>query len=81
MLLSLTAIAIGFVGIWVVAVAIKFRLRPISKRNQKAEIALPELSVSLISLLLFLFAPTRFINLSHTLKFEPECHREADNHS
>ena len=78
MLLSLTAIAAVFVGAWVLAVAIEFRLRPMGKRKQKSGILLPTSDVSLISLLLFLFAPTHFTNPSHSLKFGLEFHRGAD---
>jgi hypothetical protein len=81
MLLPLTAIAAVFLGAWVLAVAIEFRLRPRRKRKQKSDILLPKSDVSLISLLLFLFAPTRFTNPSHSLKFGSEFHRGADSSS
>lgn len=78
MLIPLTAIVAVFVGVWFLAVAIEFKIRTMGTRKQKAAIALPESGVSLISLLLFLFAPTRFINPSDSLKFESEFHRGAD---
>lgn len=78
MLLPLAAIATVFLGIWVLAVVIELKLRSMEKQKQKAKIAPPESGVSLISLLLFLFTPTRFISPSHSLKFESEFHQSTD---
>jgi len=78
MLLSLAAIAAVFVGVWILAVAIEFKIRPMGKGTQKSESVLPESSFSLISLLLFLFTPTRVTSPFHSLKFESEFHRSTD---
>lgn len=78
MLLPLTAIVTVFVGVWVLAVAIEFMIRPMSKRKQKPDILLPKSDVSLISLVLFLFTPTHFLNPSNSLKFESKFHRNTD---
>lgn len=59
MLFALVEIAAVFLGGWVVAVAIQFKIRPKRRRHPNPEIAVPESEVSLLSLLLFLFAPIR----------------------
>lgn len=78
MLLPLTTIAAVFAGVWILAVAIELRLRPMGKRKQKPDMLLPKSDFSLISLLLFLFTPTRFINPSDSLKFGSEFHPGVD---
>ncbi len=78
MLLAMVAIAAVFLGIWGLAVALESKFHRMGKRKQKPEVALPESSISLISLLIFLFTPTRLINSSNVLKFESEVHRSTD---
>ena len=78
MLLPLTAIATAFVGVWILTLAIEFKIRPMSKRRQEPAIALPKSQVSLISLILFLFTPTPFVSPFHSLKLESEFHRSTD---
>ena len=78
MLLPLTAIAAFFVGSWILAMAIEFKIRSLGKREQKTKLTLPESGVSLISLILFLFTPTRFINSFPARKFEPESPQSPD---
>ncbi len=76
MLLPLVAIAVTFFGIWVFAVAIEFWIHSI--RKPKTAIALPKSGISLVSLLLFLFAPANFTNFLCPLKFEVESERGED---
>ncbi len=78
MLLPLAAIATVFLGVWVLAVAIEFRLHPLRKRKQNSAIALPESGFSLISLILFLFTPTPLIRPSNAWRLESEFHRGTD---
>lgn len=75
MFLPLVAIAFTFLGVWVFAVALESWIRLIGK--PKTAIASPKSGISLVSLLMFLFAPATFINFLHPLKFEVESqHRE-----
>lgn len=76
MLLPLVAIGFTFFGIWVFAVAIKFSIRPTGK--PKTAIALPKSGISLVSLLLFLFAPASLPDFLHPLKFEAKSERGED---
>lgn len=76
MLLPLVAIAFTFFGIWVFIMAIKFWIRPTGK--PKTAIALPKSGISLVSLLLFLFAPASSIDLLYPLTFEVESERGED---
>ncbi len=76
MLLPLVAIAFTLLGLWVFAVAIEFWVRPIG--NPKKAIALPKSNISLVSLLLFLFAPASFTDVLHPLMFEVESKRGED---
>lgn len=76
MFLPLVAIAFTFLGVWVFAVAIESWIRPIGK--PKTAIASPKSGVSLVSLLLFLFAPTSCLNFLHPLKFEVESEHGED---
>jgi len=78
MLLLVAVIAAVFGGVWVLAVAIEFRVRLMRKRKQKSVIALPKSHISLISLILFLFTPTHFFTPLHSWKFESEFHRSTD---
>lgn len=78
MLLSLAAISAVFLGIWCFAVAIEFKIHLRGKGKQKSEIRLPKSGISLIPLLLFLFAPKHFTDSSNFLRFESDFHRGAD---
>lgn len=76
MLLPLAAIAVVFFGIWVLAVAVEFWIRPPAKPRSATE--LPKSNISLGSLLLLLFASTTFIDRLPPWKFEAKSQREAN---
>jgi hypothetical protein len=76
MFLPLVAIAFTFLGIWVFAVAIESWIRLIG--NPKTAIASPESDISLVSLLLFLFAPAGFTNFLYPQKLETKSDRGED---
>jgi hypothetical protein len=69
MFLPLAAIAFTFFGIWILAVAVEFWIRSIGRAKSAV---LPKSGISLVSLLLFLFAPTKFTHLSNSLRFDAE---------
>ena len=78
MLLPLTAIAAFFLGSWILAIAIEFKIRSLGKREQKTKLTVPESGVSLISLILFLFNPTHLINSFPARKLESESPQSPD---
>ncbi len=78
MLSALIEIAAVFLGSWVIAVAIQFKIRPQTRRQPKPEIVIPESEVSLLSLLLFLFAPMRVTRPFSSLKGRSMSHRSPE---
>ena len=68
MMLPLAAIATVFFVIWILALGIESWVRLLSK--PKSTVVLPKAKVSLGSLLLFLLAPSSFVDPVHPLKFE-----------
>jgi hypothetical protein len=76
MFLPLVAIAFTFLGVWIFAAAIKSWIRSTGK--PKIAIASPKSGISLISLLMFLFAPASVTDFLHPMKFEVESERGED---
>lgn len=77
MLLPLAAIAAVFLGLWVLALGIESGVRSTSR--PKSVGTLPKTGLSLLSLLLFLFAPTRFMESLPLLKSEAKSTQSIDS--